>query len=90
MAVTTTRITVETETVTIVHQAKVTRGWCSGCQGDVDLVITDGTAGVHGASAEQIRHWISESRLHAWQTADSQFQFCVRSLLQCLSMGTNQ
>jgi hypothetical protein len=83
MAVKTTRITVETETLVIVRQAKAAVSWCPGCRARVDVVTLDADSLVEPATAAQIHQWQATGKLHLSQPANGPAQICVTSLLQC-------
>jgi hypothetical protein len=86
VAVKTTRITVETETLMIIRRAKVALAWCPECSTEVEVIMLDGGSLAEPLTAEQIREWIGTGRLHFWQTADGPAQICVTSLLHCLEL----
>jgi hypothetical protein len=83
VAVKTTRITVETETLIIVRHAKAAMCWCPGCRAEVDVVTLDSDSLIEPATAAQIRQWQATGKLHLSQSANGLIQICVSSLLQC-------
>jgi hypothetical protein len=83
VAVKTTRITVETETLVIVRHAKAALAWCPGCRAEVDVVILDSDSLIEPATAAQIHQWQATGKLHLSQPANGPTQICVSSLLQC-------
>jgi hypothetical protein len=83
VAVKTTRITLETETLVIVRHAKAAVSWCPGCRAKVDVVTLDADSVVEPATAAQIRHWQATGKLHFSQPANGSAQICVSSLLRC-------
>ena len=84
MPVKTTRITVEIETLTVVHGASVETGCCPDCGVEVDVVAITAQALKDPDTVAQLREWLAMGKLHCWQTADGSAQLCVKSLLQCL------
>jgi hypothetical protein len=84
MAVRTTRITVETETLRVVHRGKLATGWCPECRGEVEVITVDNESPKDPTNSTQIQQWLHTSKLHLWQTANGPAQLCVKSLLQCL------
>ena len=86
MAVKTTRITVETETLMIIRRAKVALAWCPECLTEVEVITLDGGSLAEPLTAKQIREWVNTGRLHFWNTADGPDQICVASLLHCLEL----
>ncbi len=82
MVLRTTRITVETETFTIVRNARAILAWCPGCNAEVD-VIEFGMTGLSDAeTAAQVQQWINDGRLHLWYSPEGTAQICMTSLLQ--------
>ena len=57
VAVKTTRITVETETLIIVHRAKATSDWCPDCCAHVDVITLDSDSLIELATKAQIHEW---------------------------------
>lgn len=86
MAVKTTRITVETETLMIIRRAKVVLAWCPECRTEGEVIMLDGGSLAEPFTAEQIQEWIGTGRLHFWRTANGLAQICVTSLLHCLEL----
>jgi hypothetical protein len=78
-----TRITVETETVTLVRRAILQRAWCPACGAETDVIcISDQSLG-DPASAVQLRQWAEMGKLHLLQSDGDPGQICLPSLLQC-------
>jgi hypothetical protein len=86
MAVKTTRITVETETLMIIRRAKVALAWCPECLSEVEVIMLDGGSLAEPFTAELVRKWLAAGRLHLWRTADGLARICVPSLLHCLDL----
>ena len=82
MTTRTTRITVETETFTIIRRAKVTTGWCPECHIPADIITVD-------LRDSQVQDWVSTGKLHLWNTGDGTAQLCVSSLLRCLDVAAD-
>ena len=86
----TTRITVETETLMIVRNAAATRGWCSDCRAEVNLITLDDNTLAEATTAARVREWLVASKLHFRQTATGSLQICLTSLLQCFESAEAQ
>jgi hypothetical protein len=84
VAVKTTRISVETETLIVVRRAKATLAWCPDCRAEVDVITFDQGSFIEPATAAQIQEWQSTGKLHLWQPAHGLARICVTSLLQCV------
>ncbi len=82
MVLRTTRITVETETFTIVSNARKTLAWCPGCHAEVDVIELATTSFSEAESAPEVQRWINDDRLHLWHSPEGRVQICMISLLQ--------
>jgi hypothetical protein len=82
MVLRTTRITVETETLTIVRHAKAAHAWCPGCHAEVDVIALPTTSLSDPETAPQMEQWIKRGRLHLRYSPEGTLQICVPSLLQ--------
>src|SRR5258708_35125487 len=83
MVVKTTRITVETDTLTVVRHARMTMAWCPDCGAEVEVITLDANSFSEPATAAQVREWLATGKLHLWWAAEGPAQFCLTSLLQC-------
>ena len=79
----TTKITVETEGLTIVRKARTLLAWCPDCQAEVEMILLDGHATAGDLSASQLEGWLATDRLHVWRPAIGPAQICLTSLLRC-------
>ncbi len=81
-----TRITVETESLTILRSARMQLGWCPECgaEGQVITVVEDGPRDPE--TAEQIARWYATNKLHRWTTASGMAQLCLQSLMRCIDL----
>ncbi len=82
MAQRTTRITIETETQTILRHARTVLAWCPQCHAEVDVIDLPSTSLSDPETASQIQGWMKHGGLHLWHLPDDTVQICVRSLLQ--------
>ena len=80
----TTKVTVETETLTVVHGARVVKACCPSCGVEVEVIALGAQALTDPATVGQVQEWLAAGELHFWQTADGSAQLCVKSLLECL------
>ena len=67
MAVKTTRITLETETLVTVHHAKAASAWCPDCRMDVDVIVLDHDSLAEPTTTAEIQEWLGKGKLHLWQ-----------------------
>jgi hypothetical protein len=77
----TTRITVETESVTIVRRARVSSGWCPHCRADVAALSTPQAPWTESDGARTAQ-WVEVVGVHQWRDADGVLFLCIRSLTQ--------
>ena len=87
MAQRTIRITVETETLTIVRHAKAALAWCSQCQAEVDIIVLPTASLSDPESGPELQDWIDRGKLHLWHSTEETIQICVPSLLQSSAHG---
>lgn len=78
----TTRITIETETSTIIRGAKTAIGWCPNCRAEVDVITLDHDNPAEPATAE-FQQWLAAGKLHLWQATHGPVLLCVPSLFRC-------
>lgn len=83
MVVRTARVTVETDTVVVVRNARTAPAWCPDCQTEVDVITLDDVTLAEKGAAAQMHEWRNTGKLHSWQLTDGRAQICLPSLLQC-------
>ncbi len=79
----TTKITVETESLTIIRRAKAFIAWCPDCQAEVEVITLANDGTVEGISAAQLERWPDTDKLHVWAPASGPTRICLSSLLRC-------
>lgn len=79
----TTRITIETENLLVVHRAKTIVTWCPACCADVEVMTVEGDNFSEAIPAAHLRDWLATGKLHLWRPAEGLAQICLPSLLQC-------
>jgi hypothetical protein len=83
MGVKTTRITIETESLLVVHRAKTIVARCPVCCADVEaMTLADDGRGEDIPSA-LLREWLASGKLHVWSSEGGPAQVCLTSLMQC-------
>jgi len=90
MAVKTTRITVERDTIVVVRNAKADRGWCELCGAEVEVISleSDGLAAV--LRANETERWIEAVKLHVLREPGRPSRVCLGSLLRCFEPQLGQ
>jgi hypothetical protein len=79
----TTKITVETESLTIIRRARTSVAWCPDCQAEVEVITLDREVAGESISAVELQHWLAPEKLHIWQPPAGPMQICLTSLLHC-------
>ena len=75
MVVRTTKITIETEGLLVIRQARTVVTWCPDCQDEVEVLLLDeGTA--------QLLKGLPAGALHIVSPPEGPVLVCLRSLLQ--------
>lgn len=77
MAVRTTKISIETEGLLVVRQARTVVTWCPGCQAEVEVMLLE-----EDNPAAQLLSGLPAGTLHLWAPPEGPAQICLPSLLQ--------
>ncbi len=75
MPVKTTKITIETEGLLVIRQARTVVTWCPGCEAEVDVVLL-------GEDTARLLSGLPAGALHIWSPPESPVHLCLRSLTQ--------
>ena len=73
MAVRTTKITIETEGLLVVRQARTVLSWCPGCKAEVDVVLL-------GEDTAQLLKGLPTGTLRIWSPSEGPVRICLPSL----------
>jgi len=84
----TTRITIETESLLVVHRAKTIVAWCPVCCVDVDAITLEGNGLGEDLPSTLLAEWLATGKLHSWSPEGCPAQICLASLLQCFESGS--
>ena len=77
MVVRTTKITIETEGLFIVRQARTVVSWCPGCEAEVETMLLD-----EDTPAAQLLGGPPTGTLHIWSPAEGAARVCLPSLMR--------
>jgi hypothetical protein len=77
MAVRTTKITIETEGLFLVRQARTVVTWCPGCEAEVEAMLLD-----EDTPAAQLLGGLPTGTLHIWSPAEGEARVCLPSLMR--------
>jgi hypothetical protein len=80
----TTRITIETEALMIVHRGRTVVTWCPKCKAEVEAMLLD----VDTAAAELLRG-LPGGTPHIWTTREGKVQLCLPSLTIIEPIGSS-
>jgi hypothetical protein len=84
MVVKTTRITIETERLLVVHRGKTIVTWCPACCAEAEAMSLEGASLGEDLPSARLREWFATGKLHFWSPDGGPAQICITSLLQCL------
>jgi hypothetical protein len=73
MVVRTTKITIETEGLLVIRQARTVVSWCPGCEAEVDVVLL-------GEDMAQLLNGLPMGTLHIWSPSEGPVRICLTSL----------
>ena len=79
-----TEITVETERLVVVGDARVPRhvNWCAPCGKQVEPVSTDEAAVLARVTSRTIFRWVELGRVHYWETPEGLLLICPHSIAE--------
>jgi hypothetical protein len=78
MAVRRTKITIETEGLLVVRQARTVMNWCPDCQAEVEVLLLG-----EDFSMAQLVGSLPARTLHIWRPPEGSTRICLPSLLRC-------
>jgi hypothetical protein len=76
-----TTITLESESLLILHGRNSNRAWCPRCSAEVDLVAMKDMGVITNLGQPDLEQWLSSEELHRSQAADGSLLICLNSLL---------
>ena len=77
-----TKITIETDSLLILHGRTSIRAWCPQCGSEEEMVALDSTAVMSNLAPAAVTEWFSSQELHHLQRADGSCLICLKSLLK--------
>jgi hypothetical protein len=83
LIVRTTRITIETESLLVVHKAKTFVAWCPVCCADVEVMLLEAGSLGEDIPSSYLDDWLRTGKLHLWHPPEGTAQMCLPSLLRC-------
>lgn len=79
-----TKITIETESLMVLHGRTSIRAWCPQCGSEEEMVALASTAVVSNLAPAAVVEWFASQELHYSQAADASTLICLNSLLKCV------
>jgi hypothetical protein len=83
MVVKTTKITIETESLLVVHKGRTLVAWCQSCDAETEVMTLEGESFLQETSSLLVSDWLAAGQLHSWKTEDGQAHICLASLHRC-------
>ena len=76
-----TRITIETDSLLILHGRTSDSVWCRHCQAQVGAIALENVCVISNLERAALEEWLNSGELHRLQTADGSTLICLNSLL---------
>ena len=76
-----TKITLETDSLLIVHGRSLLKTWCSACAAEVESIAMERTEVISNLDQAALEEWLNSEELHRLETADGATQICLNSLI---------
>ena len=74
------KITVETQRIAVIRQARIATVWCQPCAKTAQMITVDEAAKLAGVRSRTIYSWVEAHRLHFSETPDGRLLICSSSL----------
>jgi hypothetical protein len=84
-----TRITIETDSLLILHGRSSDRVWCRHCQAEVGAIALENVGVISNLERAALEEWLNSGKLHRLQTGDGSTLICLNSLLARLQNKKN-
>ena len=84
MVVKTTRITIETESLVVVHRGKTIVTWCPVCCAEAEAMTLEGNSLDEDIPSTLLSDWLAAGKLHLWSSDGGPDRICLTSLLRCV------
>jgi hypothetical protein len=76
-----TRITIETDSLLILHGRSSDRVWCRHCQAEVGAIALENVGVISNLERIALEEWLNSGKLHRLQMADGSTLICLNGLL---------
>lgn len=76
-----TKITIETESLVVLHGRSSTRSWCPQCAALREMVALENIGVVSNLDRTEVEEWLNSGKLHRLQAPEGSWFICLNSLL---------
>jgi hypothetical protein len=76
-----TRITIETDSLLILHGRASDQVWCRDCGAEVAAIALENVGVISNLERAALEEWLNSGELHRVETADGSTLICLNSLL---------
>jgi hypothetical protein len=76
-----TKITIETESLIVLHGRSSTRSWCPQCAALREMIALDDMGVISNLNRAEVEEWLYSGKLHRLQTPGGTALICLNSLL---------
>jgi hypothetical protein len=76
------KITIESDSLLILHGGSPLRTWCPDCASEVEMIPLDGVGVISNLARAEVVAWIQSEDLHHAMTADGAPLICLNSMLK--------
>ena len=76
-----TRITIETDSLLILHGCTSDRAWCRHCEAEVGAIALKNVGVISNLERAALEEWLNSGELHRLQPAGGATSICLNSLL---------
>src|SRR5580658_11186210 len=76
-----TRITIETDSLLVVHGRSSDRVWCRQCEAEVGAIALENVGVISNLERAALEEWLNSGELQRVETADGSTLICLNSLL---------
>jgi len=76
-----TKITIETESLMVLHGHSSKRSWCPQCAALQEMIALDDMGVISNLDRTEVEDWLNSGKLHRLQAPDGSALICLNSLL---------
>lgn len=76
-----TKITIETDSLLIMHVRNSKRAWCSQCAAETEMIALENVGVISNLDRSAVEEWLNSGELHRSKLANGSTLICLNSLL---------